>query len=350
MAGTALLRRIHARAPLRINDIGGWTDTWFAGDGCVLNAAAGPPVEVQVDLHPHDPAEPVRVVVQAENYGETFSLDPDRPGPRPHPLLQQAIGLFPVRPDRRLDISIHSPVPAGISTGTSASVCVALLGALSGLAGGPPAPAEIAALAHAVETEKLKQQSGIQDQLCAAHGGVCFIRMPAYPRAEVERLDLAAPVREELERRLLLVYLGRPHDSSAIHEQVIALLEAERTGPRRAALDALKRLAAEARDALAAGSLEAYGDCMVRNNERQRELLEMLVSPEADAVAAVAARHGASGWKVNGAGGRGGSITVLAGPDDPARRRLIEAVGSLGGGIRILPVRLSMTGLAVWDA
>jgi hypothetical protein len=24
-------RLIHSKAPLRINDIGGWTDTWFAG-------------------------------------------------------------------------------------------------------------------------------------------------------------------------------------------------------------------------------------------------------------------------------------------------------------------------------
>ncbi len=34
---------IRATAPLRINDIGGWTDTWFSGEGKVLNMAMSPP-------------------------------------------------------------------------------------------------------------------------------------------------------------------------------------------------------------------------------------------------------------------------------------------------------------------
>jgi D-glycero-alpha-D-manno-heptose-7-phosphate kinase len=42
------IKVIHARAPIRVNDIGGWTDTWFAGEGKVLNLAVMPAVEVQI--------------------------------------------------------------------------------------------------------------------------------------------------------------------------------------------------------------------------------------------------------------------------------------------------------------
>jgi len=35
-------KTIHAIAPIRINDIGGWTDTWFAQQGKVLNMGVFP--------------------------------------------------------------------------------------------------------------------------------------------------------------------------------------------------------------------------------------------------------------------------------------------------------------------
>ena len=44
---------IRATAPLRINDIGGWTDTWFSGEGKVLNLAMSPPVEVEIKAFPN---------------------------------------------------------------------------------------------------------------------------------------------------------------------------------------------------------------------------------------------------------------------------------------------------------
>ncbi|MBU4179404.1 MAG: hypothetical protein KJ625_05615, partial [Actinobacteria bacterium] len=33
---------IFSRAPVRINDLGGWTDTWFSGTGKVLSTAVSP--------------------------------------------------------------------------------------------------------------------------------------------------------------------------------------------------------------------------------------------------------------------------------------------------------------------
>ena len=63
------------------------------------------------------------------------------------------------------------------------------------------------------------------NQICAAHGGVCFIHMPEYPQAEVEKIELSEAFHRELNARLCLIYLGRSHNSSALHEQVIAGLE-----------------------------------------------------------------------------------------------------------------------------
>jgi D-glycero-alpha-D-manno-heptose-7-phosphate kinase len=340
-------RTVHARAPLRINDIGGWTDTWFAKQGNVLNLAVSPPVEVQIRVRENEEGTEERVLVRAENYGETFAVIPEKPASRPHAFLQHTIAMVRIPREWRLEIDIFSPVPAGISMGTSASVCVALLGALNFLAGPRATPDEIAALAHRVETEKLGQQSGIQDQICAARGGVTYIRMFDYPKAEITGLELAPSIWEELDRRTCLVFLGKPHSSSVIHDEVIARLETG--GPLFGQIETMKRLAEEARDHLLRGDLESYGRAMTENNECQRGLYADLISPEADLVIETARRHGASGWKVNGAGGQGGSLAVLAGPDDRLRRRMVEAIDSLGGGIRVLPVSLSASGLRVWE-
>ncbi len=127
-------RVLEARAPLRINDIGGWTDTWFAGRGRVLNLAVVPPVEVRIEVYGNPGGGPDRVRVRALSFGEAFSFVPEEPGPvyGPHALLRHSIGAFVIPEDMRLEISVSSPVPPGFATGTSASVCVALLGGSTG--------------------------------------------------------------------------------------------------------------------------------------------------------------------------------------------------------------------------
>jgi D-glycero-alpha-D-manno-heptose-7-phosphate kinase len=345
--GPRPIKVIHARAPIRINDIGGWTDTWFAGEGKVLNLAVIPAVEVQIKVFENRRHERRRVFVHAENFRETFRMDPEEPSRDPHALLQFTIAGIPIAKEFQLEINLCSPVPAGISTGTSASVCVALLGGLNQLRAKKYGWAEIASLAHRVETRKLKQQSGIQDQICAAHGGVSFIHMRRYPESVVRKVRVEDRVWHELDRRLCLVYLGKPHRSSSMHDYVIAALEGG--GPQLKYIRQLTGIAQEAKGYLAAGDFEAYGDAMIRNNECQRGLHPRLIAEEADAVAGLAKKWRAAGWKVNGAGGKGGSMTVLASGEDGLRRQMIQRVNGLGKGIRIIPITLSHAGLEAWE-
>ena len=322
-------RVVHAVAPTRICDIGGWTDTWFAGHGAVLNMAVTPAVAVRVEAVAGD--EPP--VVEVENEG--------RPVPGPHPLLEATIDHVGIPDGVALRVAVRSDAPLGASTGTSAAVVVALVGALDALTPGRRSVHEVAMDAHRVEVDRLGLQSGVQDQLCAAYGGVCAIEVSGYPSATVARLPLPGGLARELDRRLLLVFLG-PHRSSAVHERVIAELASrdDATTP----LPALRALARQARDAVVAGDLLALGRVMSENTALQADLAPGIVSVEADAVIQLARSAGALGWKVNGAGGEGGSVTILCGdrPDVVAR-----AVGALGPPVRLVPVALSPAGLRV---
>ena len=218
--------------------------------------------------------------------------------------------------------------------GTSAAVTVALLAALRAPA--VPPPAELAAEAHAVEVARLGREGGVQDQVAAAHGGVNRIDIDAYPATRVTRI----PVPPGLAEGLRTVYLGAPHASSVMHERVIEAIAAE--GPDARPLERLRRAAAAGCDALAADNLAAFGRAMTANTDAQAELAPGLVNDDALAVIEAARAHGALGWKVNGAGGPGGTVTALL-TDSPAAFE--AAVAALG--YRVLPVTLSRGGVLV---
>jgi D-glycero-alpha-D-manno-heptose-7-phosphate kinase len=335
---------VNALAPIRICDNGGWTDTWFAGHGKVFNIAVHPCVEVQIRAHPLG-ALPERIVLDAENYGERYMF---KPGVLPdrHPLLEATIDEMGVPDDVSIEISIFSEAPAGGSTGTSASVTVALVAALDALASGRLTPHQMASIAHRIEVERLGIQSGIQDQLCAAFGGINYIEIPDYPRASVSPITVPDTVWWELDRRLVLVFLGHAHVSSDIHDRVIAgLAQESRNSP---SLETLRRTAEGARDAVLAADFAALGRAMIQNTLAQETLRPSLIGEQAQRAIEIAAAHGAMGWKLNGAGGDGGSITLLCGPDMSVKRRMLDALRDADALFEVIPTHLSRHGVRVW--
>ena len=295
---TSPLFIINSVAPIRICDIGGWTDTWFAGHGRIFNIGVYPYVEVQLAVYPAGQREH-RIVINAENYGERYAVLPDghlvtgkwlR-----HPLLEASIEYMHPPAGLAFEAAIYSEAPAGASTGTSAAVTVALIGALDQLTPGRMTPHEVALAAQKVETELLCQQCGVQDQLCSAYGGLNFIDVYRYPHASVSPIILPNAAWWELERRLALVYLGKSHNSSLVHEMVIRDLED--AGPDDPRLEALRQTAPRARDALYAGDFVALGRAMSDNHEFQRRLHPALISPDAERVVEILIEREKSGYK-----------------------------------------------------
>ena len=123
------LRVISSVAPIRISDFGGWTDTWFAKYGKVLNIAVYPYAEVQIHVVARGSRPPIEIY--AENYGERYTLDSVSGVYDRHPLLEAALEFMGIPRSLALRISIFSEAPAGCSTGTSASVSVATVSSIS---------------------------------------------------------------------------------------------------------------------------------------------------------------------------------------------------------------------------
>lgn len=338
---------INAAAPVRICDNGGWTDTWFAQYGAVFNIAVSPYAEVQVEVFPRQ-AVRAKVWLDVLDYGDHYAVDLRQDGWGRHPLLEAAIKLMGVPEEIDIRITIACQAPGGASVGTSAGVTVALVGALDRLTPGRMTPYQAAMTAHRVETEMLGRQSGIQDQLCSAYGGINYIEITAYPQAEVTPIRVSEATWWELERRLALVYLGKTHDSSQVHEVVIK--ELEDAGPDCKQLEDLRLTAEKSRAALLSSDFGALGAAMIENTEAQARLHPDLVSREARRVIAIAQKHGALGWKVNGAGGEGGSLTLLCGSSIAAKLRILREIEAEAATFRPIPIRLDRHGLRTWVA
>ena len=152
----------------------------------------------------------------------------------------------------------------------------------------------------------------------------------------------------ELAWRLSLRYLCKAHSSSEVHEKVIR--ELEDAGPDCRRLEDLRRTAERSRDALLAGDFAALGRAMAENTEAQARLHPELVGRDAARVIEVARGHGAAGWKVNGAGGEGGSVSILGGPDSRRTRAMLAEIESIDGSYRRVPTGLCPEGLRTWEA
>jgi D-glycero-alpha-D-manno-heptose-7-phosphate kinase len=334
----SMTRLIRAYTPVRVCDFGGWTDTWFAWNGAVTSIAVDPGIECLVRVRPGSGVE-----VFAENFSTRFTLGEGKS----FSLIEAAIEAVPLPPDVAIEISVFSPIPPGASMGTSASVLVAIISALDLLTPGTLAHHEIARLAHQVEASTLQRQSGVQDQFAAVYGGINFIEVTGYPNAQVSPLRPSEQFMWELETRLTTFFMGSGHDSSDIHSQVIKVSE---SGSNEKTLDELRDIAHRAKSAIVAEDMGTMGELMRNNTACQQALHASLVSEAALIIQEIALKHGGLGIKVNGAGGGGGTVTVLGSADHVRQRQMVAEIVSTLPQVSQLNTRLNRTGVRRWQS
>lgn len=334
-----------ARAPVRFCDLGGWTDTRIVPKGAVLNFAARlytyVTLTVQegpsgVTLESLDTEEKVRFQdIRRIEYNGVLDLlkaAVSRAGIETH-----SSGVYSIR--REVQVQVRSDAPPASGLGSSAALGVAAIGALSRYNGRHLLSHEIARESQLLEVHELKLEAGVQDQLASAYGGVNFMEVE-YPNARVLPVPLEPAVRCELEDRFVLVYTGRSHFSSGMHQKVIN--EAEK---HRAEFDALADAAIRGKEALLTGDLDGFAAAMNANWEAQKGLHPEITTPEIESLHRAVLAAGAQGFKANGAGG-GGTVTILAKRNHT--HLVARAVADLG--MTVLPSQIDTTGLQVWEA
>lgn len=321
-----LSKTVFSRASVRICDIGGWTDTWFYPNGAVFNFCVDLYNYVMIKEHPTN-----QIRIHSENLNLTAQMKSfeDIKYNGELDLLKAVIKRMKIKDG--IDINVRSEVPPGCGTGTSASVCVALIAALFTYLEKPFKPLEVAKMAHAIEIDELKMQSGIQDQYAAALGGLNFMEI-IYPSAKVNNVKISKAKQLELENSLILLLFGS-RSSNQMHKAVI---ENYMKGDLKikASLDILKNCAYKMRDAIDKDLID-IGNVMNQNWDAQKNLHPLMVNERIMKAEKIAKKYDAFGFKCNGAGG-GGSATILANSDHifSLKNELLKE------GYKILPCKL----------
>lgn len=327
---------INARCPVRVCDIGGWTDTHYYQYGKVTNFAINLYSHVRLTRNKSD-----AINIISENLDQDVTIRDYRKIEYDGvlDLLKAAVKRMNVQ--EGIDIFVRSDAPPGCGTGTSASIAVALVGALAKLQGKNLLPFQAARVAHQIETQELGLESGVQDQYAAAYGGICHMDID-YPGVSLARVSIPPSLACMLEARWVLVYLGS-RKSSEMHIDVIKKYQ-EGDPDTVEAHNTLRDLAEKMVAELQAGNPSGVAEIMNANWAAQQLLHPRITSPAIKHLEKLAIDVGAEGFKVNGAGG-GGSAVVMAGPGSEyaLKKRLLEEK------YIHYPCHLNMSGLQIWQ-
>jgi len=330
--------RIEARAPTRIDLAGGTLDIWplyvFHDGAVTLNAAISRYASCVVESLPGRRIELVsRDTRRAESFASLASLNR---APRHRlPLLAHLVRHF--RPRTGLRLTTDSEAPAGAGIGGSSAMAVAICAALDRLTGAGLDRRAWIRISRDVEARVIRVPTGTQDHYPAAFGGASAIHLQVGGESrEPLLLNL-----DELERRIVVCYSGKPRQSGINNWEVF---KAQLDGDRRVwrNLEKISQVAQAMRAALKRGRWHETGRLMREEWAFRKRNLPTISTPTIDRIIADARRAGALAGKVNGAGG-GGCVTLLIEPD--ARARVEAAVRTAGG--CLLPVLIDRRGVRV---
>ena len=315
---------VRATAPLRISFVGGGTDfPHYFGQhgGAVLSATIDHCVRAEIR-----PRRDRRVRIRSLDLDRLveYRLDEGPEYDGVMDLAKAAISRMGVT--EGVDVSIRSEAPAGSGLGGSSALVVAVVAALAALRDLPLSADELARTAHRIEREDLGITGGWQDQYAATFGGFNLLEFTPGD-ITVSPVEADARTLTTLRERLLLCYTGSVRRNVGLIDRQIRLYEEG----REETLLGLKRLQAMAyamRDAVVAGEPDALG-AMLREAFESKKLMNPHIAEHTpiEAMLETAARAGAIGGKICGAGGGGYLLIYCREERQPAVRTALEAIG-----------------------
>ncbi len=331
----------HARAPVRIDFAGGWTDVPDFADtegGAVANAAITLYTSVECILggncyriHSRDIGERALIQTPAD-VSYDGKLD----------LHKAALNMLPVVGG--VEIITWSDVPAGSGLGASGSLDVALLQALARCREEEYDAAELAEMGFLLETSELKLAGGRQDQYAAALGGFNELVFGAGSGVEMRPMQITEEAAADLAKHLTLVYTGQSHFSSQTHDRVWASYHDDRDGVKEAIVT-MRDLVGPVRDAINAGDWQELAG-LIDENWQQQQRLDATISTNATQNIESAVRD-AGAWGVKATGAGAGGCLVGAGPAAKSGE-IVAAAESAAG--QVLQWAFDFAGVTSWQA
>src|SRR3974390_488852 len=332
--------RIESKAPTRVDLAGGTLDIWplylFHPGAVTVNAAISRYASCVIETHPAGD-ERIKLVSLDTNKAESFASLEHLWRAKHYrlPLLAEIVKFF--KPQGGFSLTTNSEAPAGAGIGGSSAMAVAICAALDRFTGAGRSKVDWVHISRDAETTVIHIPTGMQDPHPPGVGGAAAIElMPGGER----RIEINVNL-DELERRLVVCYTGKPRQS-AINNWGVFKAHIDNKGAVQGNLEKISQIAQKMRAALEAGEWKEVGKLMHTEWQFRRRNLPTISTKVIDRIIESTRRKGALAGKVCGAGG-GGGVVLLIEPE--ARGRVEKAVVDEGG--QLLPMFVDRRGVQV---
>jgi D-glycero-alpha-D-manno-heptose-7-phosphate kinase len=335
---------IRSRAPLRISFAGGGTDVSPYVDehgGVVLNSTINRFAYATII-----PKSNKEVEIASLDYDVIlkYTIDKEIAFDGQLDLIKGVINKFRSRYglNNGFRIFVHSDAPPGSGLGSSSAIAVAVIVAFAKLVKLPLTPYELAELAYEIERVDVGIKGGKQDQYASSFGGMNFIEFNK-DITVVNPLRIEKSILNELEYSLILGYIGSTRASSKIIEKQIKNYK-EKQKDALSAMDNIKKLAFEMKNALLRGELHRFGELLNEEWREKKKMAEGISNEVIDRIYEEALKAGAIGGKISGAGG-GGFMFFYTEFDKKVS--VINKLKELG--VQVLPFSFVEDGATAWE-
>ncbi len=332
---------ITARAPMRIDFAGGTIDIpplfLFHYPAPTINAAVQ--IFAKVTITPSDQLTIISkdqdIQIKAADWR---SLAWDN-----YPMLELACRLVKSFQPEPATIEIESEAPAGSGLGGSSVIAIALTAALAKFSQRHFSDTDLVEYAKSIETQSIKVPTGYQDYWGAYYGGINAYQIEL--DGSLKRTALGSEAfRAELEKQLMLVYVGKPH-FSGINNWDLVKKHIDGDGATNDFFEKIKKNGIAMQAAFKAEDLSAVAQVLNDDWQVRKSMLPTMTTPEIETLTEQAMAAGALAARVCGAGA-GGCLLMLVPPEK--RSAVQTVVDELG--MKTLNSKLSSVGVEVGDA
>lgn len=202
-----------------------------------------------------------------------------------------------------LEITSIADVPQGTGLGSSSSFTVGLLKNLKCHKREYISKEDVAAYACDIENNVVHTTNGKQDQYAAAFGGLNFYQFNKDGTVDVEPVLMGHEAYKQLEKNLIMIYVGGEHKASEILEEQsknIVSAKDKELGQKK-----IMEMTYDLKRELEHDNIDYVGKILDENWRIKKTLASGISNPQFDEWYDRGIKAGATGGKLLGAGGSG---------------------------------------------
>ena len=196
-------------------------------------------------------------------------------------------------------------------------------------------PYELAQITYEIESKKLKEVVGIQDQIATAFGGFNCVKINKDSSYVISPVNLSTSSLNQLTERMILVYTGQTRRATSIAESQVKNMK-----NKTQEFSCLQDMVEKGMNFLLENNIDEFGKLLHEAWIIKRDLSSSVTNNKINALYDYGMQKGALGGKILGAGG-GGFLLFICKEGD--RKKFISKLKNKV----VVPVKLSTEGTKI---